>query len=76
MLLWKYKVGDKMQVLRGVKDDDAVKIVCPKCKQLLLFVNKTATGRIYPYCKKCHTNFDFNLPLYTKLVKAAKNKTE
>lgn len=51
-----------MAILRGVYDKKAIKVKCPKCEQLLLFVNKDARGKIYPYCKKCHINVDIHLP--------------
>ena len=52
-----------MADLRGVSDDKAIPIKCPKCGQLLLFVNDMAAGRIYPFCKKCHSNCEIILPL-------------
>ena len=49
--------------LRGVNDDNAVVVRCPKCNKVLLYINRKAKGRIYPFCKKCHSNVTVSMPL-------------
>lgn len=65
-----------MANLRGVKDNNPIELKCPKCHQLLMYVSRGAKGRIYPYCKKCRTNYDINLPLLTRLMRDAKSKNK
>ena len=52
--------------IKGVRDDRAVLITCPKCQKKLMVVHEKAAGVIYPYCKLCGVNVSIELPVRSK----------
>lgn len=55
-----------MAKLIGIDDKEAVKVICPKCGKVLMYVGKDASGKIYPFCKLCKKNVAV-LPPYSDI---------
>ncbi|MBR1750432.1 MAG: hypothetical protein IJ740_06035 [Ruminococcus sp.] len=47
--------------LKGITDERAIEIRCPRCGKLMMYAAQNARGRLYPYCKGCKMNVIYDV---------------